>query len=83
MEQVKQPQPLRLDSANLEETWRLWKQKFVNYMKASGSGQKSDDVRLAIFLHVIGIALAVYNTFTFPEADRDKLLPALAKFQDY
>ena len=84
MEHFRPPESLKLDCANLEEAWKLWKQKFENYMKASGSTVKADDVQLAIFLHVIGDdALAVYNTFAFPADDRNKLVPALRKFEEY
>ena len=84
MELFRQPNPLKMDSSNLEESWKIWKQKFLNVVKASGSDSKSDDVQLAIFLHVVGDdAMTVYNTFAFSEAETGKLEPALSKFEAY
>lgn len=84
MELFKQPNSLDMNSVNLEESWKNWKQKFQNFMKASGSDQKPDDVQLAIFLHIVGDdALAVYNTFAFTEGESGKLQPALSKFEEY
>ena len=84
MEIFKQPEALRLDGANLEESWKLWFQKFDNFMKASGANTKPEDVQLAILLHVIGDdALSIYNTFVFSETEKGKIKPAIKKLEDY
>lgn len=75
MKQFKQMQPLKFDSANHEETWHLWNQKFVNLVHI-----RADDVKLAIFLQITGDdALIVCNAFTFTEAD--SLQPAQANLE--
>jgi len=84
MDVFRPPEPLRLDSANLKEAWKLWRQKFDNCCKASGVYDKPEDVQLAIFLHVIGDdALTIYNTFVFTRTEAGKLKPVLDKFEAY
>ena len=84
MEMFKQPDALRLDGANLEDSWQRWRQKFDNFLKASGAMNKPDDVQLAILLHVIGDeALDIYNTFVFAESDKGKISPVFDKFEAY
>jgi len=76
---------LKLDSTNLEQSWKFWSQKLVLYMTASGADQKPEATQLAIFLHLIGDeALQVYNTFTFAsDEERNQLAVVRQKFQDY
>ena len=65
MEQLNPPEPLDLDSSNLANTWRQWRQRFELFSLASGLISKGAKIQAATFLHVIGpAALEVYNTFT-------------------
>ena len=79
------PGPLRLDATNLEEEWKFFLQKFRLYMTASGSSEKPEKTRLAMFLNFVGDeALKVYNTFIFTApADAEKLDVVINKFKDY
>ena len=53
MEQLQQPGPLSLQG-NLSENWRRWKQQFTIYVTATGKTSASDEVKFAIFLHLVG-----------------------------
>lgn len=73
MEHVKPIGPLRLDG-NIAENWPKWKQRWVLYAKASGVDSKDEETQCPVFLHKIGKeALEVYDTFTFTDAEVDKL----------
>ena len=84
MEQLQQPGPLSLQG-NLSENWRRWKQQFTIYMTATGKTSASDEVKSAIFLHLVGPnALDIFNTFTFTEeGDAKKLNKVIEKFETY
>ena len=83
MEHVKPIGPLRLDG-NIAENWPKWKQRWVLYAKASGVDSKDEETQCPVFLHKIGKeALEVYDTFTFTDAEVDKIEPLVAKFEAY
>lgn len=67
---------------NLVNNWKLFKQKFQNYLRASGNDKKDEEVQVAMFLNCIGDeALEVYNTFKI--TDEKKLQPILEAFDQY
>lgn len=83
MEHFKPPSHLKLEG-NVAENWKLWKQKFNNYLKATEADKKPEPQQIAIFLHVAGDdALEVYNTFTFSDEEKDKIKPVFEKFEAY
>lgn len=47
------PPPLQMDG-NLNENWRRYHQKFVNYLHASDFVKATDERKVAILLNVIG-----------------------------
>jgi len=80
----KPPSELELSATNTDEVWRLWRQKFENFMRASGNDQKDDKIQLSMLLSVIGDeALRLYNTWSFAAADQNKLAPVLNRFEEY
>jgi hypothetical protein len=71
MDQFKPPSALNLEG-NLSENWKRWKQRFELYMKATGTDEKDEEVKIAILLHCIGEdALEIYNTFSFGDTDAE------------
>ncbi len=75
--------PLKLDD-NTAENWRKWKLRWNLYAKASGVDKQEEETQCAIFLHTIGEeALEVYETFTFTEAQQNKLDSIIAKYEAY
>ena len=70
MNSFKPPSTLNLEG-NVAENWRKWKQRFQLYMEASGTMNKPEKQRVAIFLHLIGEeALEIYNTFSLSTAEQ-------------
>lgn len=43
MEQFKPPSPLNLQG-NLNENWKLWRQRFELYLKATDADQKDEEI---------------------------------------
>ena len=77
MDKLNKPDPLSLEG-NISENWRRWKQQFEIFMTATGTDDKSDDVKSATLLHFAGSeALEVYNTFTWANEEDQK------KIQDF
>ena len=78
------PTALRMDSTNLVEEWRFWEQKFDLFITASGSSNKPEATRIAMFLHAVGdAALKVFNAFDLTVDERNSLTAIKAKFRDY
>lgn len=70
-------------TGNLAESWKLWRQKFENYLVASEVKKKDESIQVAQLLHYIGEeGFAIYNTFTFQEGDK-KLTEVLKRFEEY
>lgn len=83
MEHMKPMGPLKLEG-NIAENWRKWKLRWSLYAKASGADKQEEATQCAIFLHTIGEeALEVYDTFSFTEEQKDKLVPIIEKFEAY
>jgi len=84
METLKPPRGLEF-SGNLSENWKRFWQRFDLYLRATGGDEKDDDVKTAIFLHVIGEeALEIYNGFQWGSAGDDKKLQKVKeKFEEY
>src|SRR5436190_6577451 len=79
----KPPQNLII-SDNAANNWKLFKQKFINFLKATGNDKKEDDVKIAMLLTCIGDeALDVYNTFTFSTEDAGKYDKVIAAFDTF
>ena len=54
------------------------------HAKASGIDSKDEETQCPVFLHTIGEeALVVYDSFTFTDAEADKIEPLVAKFEAY
>ena len=69
---IRCPQALNLD-CNVNEHWKLFKQKWSNYRIIAQLDRQPAAYQVALLLHTIGDeALKVYNGFQFntPEADR-------------
>ena len=86
MESIRQPNELIL-TGNLAENWRRFKQEFKQYLIATGLGNKSEEQKMALLLHVAkSLAIEVYNTFTFDstnEASSETFANVLNKFEKY
>ena len=66
MDRLIPPEQLNLDSGNLAENWRQWRQRFEVFSLANGLSEKNEAVWSATLLHVAGPkVLEVYNAFTW------------------
>lgn len=75
------PEDLKMNG-DLEETWPLFKQRFLLYMKATGAAQWPSDQKVALFLTVAGPeALQVYNSFQLDPAEEEDFEVVLARFE--
>ena len=85
MDKLMPPDPLDVDSGNVSDAWRKWKQRFELFSLASCLSSKEEGIQATTLLHVVGPdALEIYNTFTW-EDDRDKakVTKILEKFEAY
>ena len=84
MEKFTAPGPLSFEG-NIADKWKKWRQEFEFFLVATESDAKSDKIKSSILLICIGQrGRDIYNTFTFTSADdKLKLLPILAKFEEY
>ncbi|KAK9688348.1 hypothetical protein QE152_g35611 [Popillia japonica] len=70
MEGFKTPKSLAIDE-NIVSNWKKFVQSYNIYLLASGSANKSAEVRAAIFLNFIGEdAIDLFNTFNLAEEDK-------------
>lgn len=82
------PEKLQL-SGNLKENFRKFKQQFDIYITAAGIKEKTEDIKCATLLHVIGPdAVEIFNTFKWTEegdepGDDKKMEKVLAKYEKY
>ena len=85
MDKLTPPDPLDLDSSNVSDAWRKWRQRFELFSLASGLISKGEGIQAATLLHVVGPdTLEVYNTFSWEDADdKSKVAKILEKFEAY
>ena len=70
MDKLTPPDPLDLDSSNVSDAWRKWRQRFKLFSLASGLSSKDEGIQAATLQHVVRPdALEVYNTFPWEDAD--------------
>ncbi|XP_071056501.1 uncharacterized protein [Onthophagus taurus] len=67
MDCFKPPQGMNF-SENVGENWKIFKQKFEIYLKATEKDKKADDIKVAMLLNALGDdGLHLYNTFSLGE----------------
>jgi len=77
------PEKLDLRSENRSKKWENFHQKWNNYEIASGLSDKTEEVKLATLLTVIGDdALTVYNTFKLSNGQKN-VSTVLSRFKEY
>lgn len=69
---------------NVAENWKLWKGRFLNYIKASEIDKKDDEVKCALLLQYMGQeGDRIYTTFNIPEKAAMSLEELIKKFEDH
>ena len=80
---IRPPPPLSLDG-NVCESWKLFKQKWLNYAIITNLSTRTREYRVALFLHTIGDeALKVYNGFTFADENTVTVNDIIGKFDTF
>lgn len=83
MTELRGVQPLSM-KGNVVQSWKLWIQKFKNYLIASETNKKSQEIQCAQLLHFLGEdAIQVYNTFKFTEKETNNLDALIKKFENH
>lgn len=79
----KPPKELSLNG-NISENWRKFKQSFDICLKASGNIEKSNEIKVAILLNIVGEdGIELYNSFNLQETERNDLTKVLQCFEEY
>ena len=79
------PSQLKLnESTDVNSAWKKFKQSWELYEIASETNKKSDEIRVATFLHIAGHdALEKYNGFNWNEGqDKNKIVDVIKKFDE-
>ena len=79
------PGQLNINSGNVAENFRKWKQQLLNFMTCSGSDEKDNKVQTAMILNFAGEdVLEISNHFTF-DSEESKTDPTviLKKIEEY
>jgi len=80
---TKIPAPLEF-SGNIAENYKRFKQRVNIYLMANGLNKKSDEVKVAIFLNLIGEeGIDIYNNFGLSEEEKNKYDEVIRKFDEY
>lgn len=83
-EHAKPPEEMNFKT-DIATNWKLWKQKFNLYLRASGKTSKQDDVKIAILLNLLGDeGLHIFNTFEYKDGESENCLKTvLQKFDEH
>lgn len=83
MEYIKKVESLNLDG-NIAENWRKFKQSFEIFTIAAELSEKSEAVRIGVFLNAIGPeAVEVFNSFNLSEENKKKYKEVIKAFDDF
>lgn len=71
-------------TGNIAENWKMWKARFLNYLKASEINKKENSVQCALLLHFIGQeGYRIYTTFNLTPGEEILLNDLIKKFDDH
>jgi hypothetical protein len=81
--EAKIPAPLEF-SGNIAENYKKFKQRVNICMTANGLHQKSEEVKVAIFLNTIGEeGIDIFNNFKLSDEDQKKYDLIVKRFDEY
>lgn len=79
----KPPEPLVV-SENVSHEWTMFKEQFLLFLRATEADSKSDEIKVAQLLNVIGReALSIFRTFKLGDIDKLKLTDVLEAFDKH
>ena len=80
---IKPPKPIVISENSIED-WRIWKQSFEFYAKATDLYTKDGEVQVATFMSVLGYeAINIYNSFVLSDDDKKDLKAIITHFDEY
>lgn len=80
---VNRPDILKTEG-NLAENWKHFRRDLEIYMTATESDTKTDKIRIAIFLNLIGRdALKVFDTFNLTQEQKESYADVIAAFENF
>ncbi|XP_044749764.1 uncharacterized protein LOC123310362 [Coccinella septempunctata] len=75
------PKPLSLDG-NVAENWKLFEQKFDNFLTVTELSKKDEETKVAVFLNLIGDdGLELFNTFDLTNNQKKSLQCVKQRFE--
>lgn len=81
--EAKLPASLNLEG-NVAQNWKKFKQQFEIYLVATGKNEKSDEIKIALLLNIIGEeGVEIYNNFTLSDAEKKEYKNTIAEFEKY
>ncbi|GBN38205.1 Transposon Ty3-G Gag-Pol polyprotein [Araneus ventricosus] len=85
MDAFRPPAPLKFSIGNVKEKWRKWRQELENYLLATEKDERTDKIKIAILLNLLGSeGLEIFNTFKFePPESQKNYSEVLQKFEEY
>ncbi|GFU04967.1 transposon Ty3-G Gag-Pol polyprotein [Trichonephila clavipes] len=82
MEAFRPPAPLQFSLGNVKEKWQKWRQELENYLLATEKDDRTDKIKIAILLNLLGSeGLEIYNTFKLES--KANVSEVLQKFEEY
>lgn len=76
-------QPMQM-SQNQAENWKNWIQKFRNYLVATETNKKPEEVQCAQLIYYIGDeGLQIYNSFEFTATEKNCIESLIKKFENH
>ena len=70
-------------NGNLNENWHKIRQNFDIFLKVTNNIIKSDEVKIAILLNIVGKDdIELYNKFNLQEAEKKDLAKVLQRFEE-
>lgn len=80
---LKKPEPLRTDE-HLSDNWKKFKRNFDIYLEAAELTNKTDTVKVSVFLNIIGSdAMQMFDTFQLTDEQRKNYAAVTKAFADF
>ncbi|GFU92981.1 transposon Ty3-G Gag-Pol polyprotein [Trichonephila clavipes] len=82
MDAFRPPDPLQFSLGNVKVKWRKWRQEQENYLLATEKFGRTDKIKIAILLNLLGSeGLEIYNAFKLES--KANFSDVLQEFEEY
>lgn len=84
MDGFKTPKSLDVNNGSIADNWEKFRKSNHIYMKAAGNETKTDQVKAAIWLNLIGEdPVDIFNTLNLTQENQEKEVKVLEAFEKY